>query len=115
MVTRGGAAGFGPPPEAARASATGVALHIGLLDQPVAPEAGDRAVDGALAGVDEAASALADPGPQLGSGLGSDEQSDGDAAVMTMMHALGECMYGVTPGVPRAISNDRGVMIFCMR
>ena len=42
------------------------AISAGLEDGHFTLPVRDRAVDGALAGVDEAASALADPGPQLG-------------------------------------------------
>jgi len=44
----------------------------------------------------------------------ADQQMDGMDAVMMIDRSMWECMYGANPGIPRAVSNDRGVMFYCM-
>ncbi|WP_141564441.1 hypothetical protein [Mycolicibacterium palauense] len=42
-----------------------------------------------------------------------DQMMQGEDAMMMMTRAMYECMH--TQGVPRAVSNDRGVMFTCDR
>ncbi|WP_099021745.1 hypothetical protein [Mycolicibacterium palauense] len=44
-----------------------------------------------------------------------EQTATGEDAMMMMTRAMYECMMGDRPGIPRAISNDRGVMFTCDR
>ncbi len=39
----------------------------------------------------------------------------GDDAMKMVTAMMNECMHGATPGIPRAVQNDRGVMFYCDR
>lgn len=61
-----------------------------------------------LAGPVQADPAAPEPMPAAGTVM------DGDDAVMMVNRMMYECMYGGTPGVPRAVLQDRGIQFVCM-
>ncbi len=46
---------------------------------------------------------------------GDEQQAEGDDAMMMVSRAMYDCMWGSSPGIPRAVLNDRGVMFTCHR